>query len=99
MDTKPDRMQSAGAPKALFSEAISLIEAGLLADAESRCLAALAKHPEDINMRALLGALFVKQDRPVEAEVTLRKVIASAPEFAKPAEDLGYLLVSTGRAA
>ena len=50
-------------------------------------------------MRALLGALFVKQDRPVEAEVTLRKVIASAPAFAKPAEDLGYLLVSTGRAA
>ena len=91
-------MYTASAPKAVFNEAISLIEAGLLADAESRCLAALEMYPEDINMRALLGALFVKQDRPVEAEVTLRKVIASAPEFAKPAEDLGYLLVSTGRA-
>ena len=92
-------MPSAPAPKALFNEAISLIEAGRLADAESRCLAALEKHPEDVNMRALLGALLVKQDRPVEAEVTLRKVMESAPEFAKPAEDLGYLLVSTGRAA
>jgi tetratricopeptide (TPR) repeat protein len=92
-------MPGAPAPKTFFNEAMSLIEAGLLADAESRCLAALEKHPADINMQALLGALQVKQDRPVEAEVTLRKVIQMAPEFAKPSEDLGYLLVSTGRAA
>ena len=92
-------MPGACSPKALFDEAIVLIEAGRLADAESRCLAALEMHPEDINMRALLGALLVKQDRRIEAEVTLRKVTESAPEFAKPAEDLGYLLVSTGRAA
>ncbi|HEU4516510.1 MAG TPA: tetratricopeptide repeat protein, partial [Steroidobacteraceae bacterium] len=81
-------MQAAGAPRVLFNEAISLIEAGRLADAESRCLAALEMHPDDINMRALLGALLVKQDRRVEAEATLRKVVESAPEFAKPAEDL-----------
>jgi tetratricopeptide (TPR) repeat protein len=92
-------MQPTTAPRALFDETLRLIGAGQLAEAESRCLAALEDHPGDINMRALLGALLVKQDRPIEAEVTLRKVLEAAPEFAKPAEDLGYLLVSTGRAA
>jgi len=92
-------MQPIAAPRALFDETLRLVGAGQLAEAESRCLAALEAHPDDINMRALLGALLVKQDRRSEAEVTLRKVIEAAPEFAKPAEDLGYLLVSTGRAA
>ena len=50
-------------------------------------------------MQALLGALLVKMDRKLEAEVTLRKVIEAAPSFAKPAEDLGYLLVNWGRAS
>ena len=92
-------MQPIAAPRALFDETLRLIGAGQLAEAESHCLAALETNPDDINMRALLGALLVKQDRRAEAEVTLRKVIDAAPEFAKPAEDLGYLLVSTGRAA
>ncbi len=32
-------------------------------------------------------------DRDEEAEATLRAVIDAAPAFAKPAEDLGYLLL------
>jgi tetratricopeptide (TPR) repeat protein len=92
-------MQPTTAPRDLFDEAIRLINAGLLAEAEARCVDALARHPGDINMQALLGALFVKMDRRVEAEVALRKVIDAAPSFAKPAEDLGYLLVQTGRHA
>jgi tetratricopeptide (TPR) repeat protein len=91
-------MQSAGAPKALFNEAIGLIQAGRLADAEACCNSALREHPGDVNMQALLGALLVKLDRRVEAEAILRRVIDAAPSFAKPAEDLGYLLVNNGRA-
>ena len=92
-------MQPVGAPKALFNEALGLIQAGRLADAEACCRAALTEHPGDVNMQALLGALLVKLDRRVEAEAMLRRVIEAAPSFAKPAEDLGYLLVNTGRAA
>ena len=92
-------MQPVGAPKALFNEALGLIQAGRLADAEACCRAALTEHPGDVNMQALLGALLVKLDRRVEAEALLREVIEAAPSFAKPAEDLGYMLVQTGRAA
>ena len=44
-------------------------------------------------MQALLGALLVKLERDEEAEQTLRRVIEAAPTFAKPHEDLGFLLV------
>ena len=50
-------------------------------------------------MQALLGALLVKMERREEAEATLREVIDAAPSFAKPAEDLGYLLLQADRAA
>ena len=91
-------MQSAGAPKAVFNEAIGLIQAGRLGDAEARCRAALARYPRDVNVQALLGALLVKMERPEEAEATLRAVIEAAPSFAKPAEDLGFLLLQLNRA-
>jgi tetratricopeptide (TPR) repeat protein len=87
------------ATRAQFDEAVRLIGAGQLAEAEARCRDVLAKHPDDVNMQALLGALFVKMDRRVEAEATLRRVIEAAPSFAKPAEDLGYLLVQANRPA
>ncbi len=92
-------MQPAGAPRAHFNEALALIQAGRLADAEALCRAALAGHPGDVNMQALLGALLVKLERHAEAESLLREVLAAAPSFAKPAEDLGYLLLQTGRPA
>ncbi len=85
--------------RALFDEALRLIAGGQLAEAEARCREALAEHPGDVNMQALLGALFVKLDRRIEAEATLRQVVEAAPSFAKPAEDLGYLLVQSNRPA
>ena len=91
-------MQGAGVPKALFNEAIGLIQAGRLADAETRCRASLLKFPRDVNMQALLGALLVKMERHDEAEATLRATIEAAPTFAKPMEDLGYLLLRENRA-
>jgi tetratricopeptide (TPR) repeat protein len=90
-------MHSPLAPKAVFDQAIDLINTGNLAAAETRCRSALARYPRDVNIQALLGALLVKMDRPEEAEKTLRTVIAAAPTFAKPHEDLGYLLVQANR--
>ena len=86
------------APKDLFEEAIGLISSGNTAAAEARCRAALERYPRDVNMLALLGALLVKLDRAAEAESTLLQVIAEAPTFAKPHEDLGHLLVRQNRA-
>ena len=87
------------APRATFNETIGLIDAGEFGAAERRCRAALERNPRDVNMRALLGALLVKMERSVEAETTLREVIAAAPSFAKPHEDLGYLLMQANRPA
>jgi tetratricopeptide (TPR) repeat protein len=92
-------MQPLVAPKSVFDQAIALINSGDLAGAEARCRAALAEYPRDVNMRALLGALLIKLERPHDAEAALRQVIADAPTFAKPHEDLGHLLFQTQRAA
>ena len=91
-------MSSAGAPRSIFNEVIGLIQAGRLAEAESLCRSAGARHPHDVNLKALLGALLVKMERDDEAEAILRAVIDAAPSFAKPAEDLGYLLMRQNRA-
>ena len=45
------------APKSVFDEAIALINAGSLGDAEVHCRRALERYPRDVNMLALLGAL------------------------------------------
>jgi tetratricopeptide (TPR) repeat protein len=91
-------MRSLLAPKAVFDETIALINAGDLAAAEARCRATLDRHPRDVNLQALLGALLVKLNRTDEAATLLRAVIAEAPTFAKPHEDLGYLLVKLDHA-
>ena len=86
------------APKAVFDETIALIGSGDLGAAETRCRSALDKYPRDVNMLALHGALLVKLNRAAEAESRLLQVIAEAPTFAKPQEDLGHLLVTQNRA-
>ena len=85
------------APKAVFNDAIALINAGDLGAAETRCRAALDDYPRDLNMLGLLGALLIKRDRPADAEAVLARVTAEAPSFAKPHEDLGFLLVQQQR--
>ncbi|HEX9707802.1 MAG TPA: sulfotransferase [Steroidobacteraceae bacterium] len=87
------------APKSVFDQTVGLINAGELCAAEQRCRAALLRYPRDVNMQALLGALLVKMDRVDEAEKILRDVVAAAPTFAKPHEDLGFLLVQANRPA
>jgi tetratricopeptide (TPR) repeat protein len=85
------------APKSAFDETIALIDAGDLAAAETLCRGTLGKFQRDVNLRALLGALLIKMNRPTEAETCLREAIGQAPAFAKPHEDLGYLLVQQNR--
>jgi tetratricopeptide (TPR) repeat protein len=92
-------MDTPGAPRAVFDEAVGLIGAGELGAAETRCREALGRWPGDINLQALLGALLLKGDRLPEAEKLLRAVTEAVPSFAKPQEDLGFLLVASGRPA
>ena len=91
-------MRSLLAPKSVFDAAIALINSGDLGQAESLARSTLERYPRDVNMLALLGALLVKLERDEDAEQTLRRVIEAAPTFAKPHEDLGFLLVRLGRA-
>ena len=85
-------------PKAAFNESIALVNAGRIAAAAAVCRDALKRDSDDVSMTALLGAILLKRREFDEAERLLRRAIELAPTFAKPHEDLGYLLVELGRA-
>jgi tetratricopeptide (TPR) repeat protein len=92
-------MRQPFAPKSEFDATLALIQAGDLVAAEARARASLGSWPRDVNMQGLLGALLIKRDRFDEAEEVLTRVIAEAPSFAKPHEDLGMLLLQLQRPA
>ena len=56
-----------------------------------------AQNDSDVNMTALLGALLLKSRETDMAETYLRRAVELAPDFAKPQEDLGFLLAESGR--
>ena len=85
------------APKALFDEALELINAGDPVAAEKLCREAVERNPKDVNMSGLLGAVLIKRRRLEEAEQVLKRTIALAPTFAKAHEDLGYALLEQER--
>ena len=85
------------APKALFDEALELINAGDPVAAEKLCREAVERNPKDVNMSGLLGAVLIKRRRLDEAEQVLKQTIALAPTFAKAHEDLGYVLLEQER--
>lgn len=85
------------APKALFDEALELINAGDPVAAEKLCREAVRRNPKDVNMSGLLGAVLIKRRRLDEAEQVLKQTIALAPTFAKAHEDLGYVLLEQER--
>ena len=91
-------MAESFAPKVTFDEAIELLNARNPEKAVSVCRQAIEQNSKDVNMVALLGAIYLKMRRYKEAELQLRAAIKLAPSFAKPYEDLGHLLV-TGRRA
>ncbi len=84
-------------PRAAFSHVITLINSGDLRQAEAYCQGAIDHDPSDINMTALLGAIQLKARKFGDAEKSLKRAIDLAPNFAKPHEDIGFLLVETGR--
>ena len=85
-------------PRAAFNHAIDLVHAGRVSAAATFCRDFLRRTPGDVNMTALLGAVLLKLRQFKDAERHLRRAIELAPSFAKPHEDLGYLLVEQGRA-
>ena len=76
--------------KALFNEAINLINGGSLSAATEVCRKAIAENPGDVSLTALLGAVLLKTREPEEAEKYLRRSIELAPTFAKPHDCLLY---------
>ncbi len=84
--------------KARFDAVIELVESGAYEPAEMRCRQMLERHPRDVNIHGLLGAVLIKLNRYDEAETILRRTIELAPTFAKPHEDLGYVLLEKRRA-
>ncbi|MGH8222027.1 MAG: sulfotransferase [Woeseiaceae bacterium] len=66
--------------------------------AERECRSRLSEHPGDVNLKALLGAILLKNGAIGEAEPLLLEVIRQEPGFAKPHEDLGMLYLSRGDA-
>jgi len=66
-----------------------LINSGQTQHAESQCRSYLAKHPDDVNILGLLGAVLLKLGQNAKAKPILEKTIRLEPLFAKPYEDLG----------
>jgi tetratricopeptide (TPR) repeat protein len=80
-----------------FEEVLELVARGEYEHAEGLCRALLQKHPRDVNVLGLRGAVLVKLKRLDEAEEALRQTIRIAPTFAKPYEDLGHVLLELRR--
>jgi Flp pilus assembly protein TadD len=68
-----------------------LINSGQVQQAETECRSYLDKHPDDINVLGLLGAVCLNLGKLPEARTALEKTIRLEPAFAKPYEDLGML--------
>jgi tetratricopeptide (TPR) repeat protein len=90
-------MPQAYASRIKLNEAIQLINAGQADKAETLCRDAVMRDPRDVNMVALLGATLFKTRQNREAEKFLREAIELAPNFSKPHEDLGTLLLEEDR--
>lgn len=90
-------MSELSSSKGRFNEIMELVERGEFAHADGLSLALLQKHPRDVNVLGLRGAILVKLNRLEEAERALRQTVRLAPTFAKPYEDLGHVLLELGR--
>jgi len=80
----------------VFTKVIDLVAENELDRAETECRKVLRSDSENINILALLGAILLKSDRLDEAESILLKIVAMAPAFAKPHQDLAVLYVNRG---
>lgn len=86
-------MQKPDTTKQVIDDIFRLIDSGQLEQAEHECRSMLVKHPQDVNIIGLHGAVLLKLGRTDEAGIALQKAITLKPEFAKPHEDLGRLFL------
>ncbi|MEM7277070.1 MAG: sulfotransferase [Pseudomonadota bacterium] len=85
-------------PRAAFNKAVNLIATGKLREALAVCESVLVQDSNEVTMLALHGATLLKMGDAEAAEKQLRAAIDLAPAFAKPREDLGFLLFHADRA-
>jgi len=86
-------MQKPDTTRQVIDDIFRLISSGQLEQAEHECRSMLVKHPQDVNIIGLHGAVLLKLGRTDEARIALQKAITLEPEFAKPHEDLGRLFL------
>ena len=84
-------MANIDSSKNAVTDIFRLINSGQVQHAESQCRSWLAKHPDDVNVLGLLGAILLKLGQNAKAKPILEKTIRLEPLFAKPYEDLGML--------
>ncbi len=86
-------MARANTSKTVLNEALELINTGHADKAVAVCLTAIEENPKNVNMLGMLGAIYTKMGRYRDASVALKATIEMAPSFAKPHEDLGFVLL------
>ncbi len=83
----------------LFQEAQTYLQNGEAESAEAVCIGLLEKHPQDANFLCLLARALLKLDRHDEANERIEQALSICPEFARPYEVRGDLLLAQGRAS
>ena len=83
----------------VLDEIVSLIDAGQLDDAESRCSDALAVKPKDINLLGLMGVIAMAQDQPEKSIPHFRKALAVDKQNPAAIRGLATALERTGNEA
>ena len=80
-----------------FEEILELVNTGKPRQAAGLCEQCLQRNPNDVTVLGLYGAICAKMNDPKAAETYLRRAIELAPDFAKPYEDLGILMINLNR--
>ena len=83
----------------LLRQALALLECREFAPAAERCRAMLAREPENMGARTVLGLALGALERPDEAAAVLDHVARAAPAAPHPAHALTGLLLELGRPA
>ncbi|MFQ5609811.1 MAG: sulfotransferase, partial [Woeseiaceae bacterium] len=79
-----------------FQEAQRFLQSGEAESAEAVCADLLDRHPEDANFLCLSARALVKLGRFDEANARIEQAISIYPEFARPCEVRGELLLAQG---
>lgn len=87
-------MVKADTSQQAINDIFHLVRSGQLEQAEMKCASMLIKHPDDINIIGLHGAVLLKLGKTDDAQTALQKAIHLEPGFAKPYEDLGRLFLA-----